>query len=129
PVFIAVFLSSRRRHTRFSRDWSSDVCSSDLYNTQGQVVAYGDRNHNTVWLARDEGGRLLGVVDPWTRPIPIPIKAPKVKWLTKRKRQCSNPCECPMGGGANSFPADTLVHALDEQGQPALKPIASLKLG
>src|SRR6266508_1828069 len=26
----AVFFSSRRRHTIFSRDWSSDVCSSDL---------------------------------------------------------------------------------------------------
>src|SRR5690606_11163890 len=26
------FFSSRRRHTRFSRDWSSDVCSSDLPN-------------------------------------------------------------------------------------------------
>src|SRR5690606_41191299 len=25
----AFFFSSRRRHTRFSRDWSSDVCSSD----------------------------------------------------------------------------------------------------
>src|SRR5690606_39759001 len=25
-----LFFSSRRRHTRFSRDWSSDVCSSDL---------------------------------------------------------------------------------------------------
>src|SRR5699024_11802657 len=25
-----VFLSSRRRHTRSKRDWSSDVCSSDL---------------------------------------------------------------------------------------------------
>src|SRR6266700_7822563 len=24
------FFLSRRRHTRFSRDWSSDVCSSDL---------------------------------------------------------------------------------------------------
>src|SRR5690606_41164435 len=24
------FFTSRRRHTRFSRDWSSDVCSSDL---------------------------------------------------------------------------------------------------
>src|SRR5690606_40507948 len=24
------FFSSRRRHTRFSRDWNSDVCSSDL---------------------------------------------------------------------------------------------------
>src|SRR5690606_41050665 len=26
----AFFFSSGRRHTRFSRDWSSDVCSSDL---------------------------------------------------------------------------------------------------
>src|SRR2546422_4068767 len=26
----AFFFSSRRRHTRCSRDWSSDVCSSDL---------------------------------------------------------------------------------------------------
>src|SRR5690606_40935479 len=26
------FFSSRRRHTRFSRDWSSDVCSSDLWS-------------------------------------------------------------------------------------------------
>src|SRR5690606_39677506 len=25
------YFSSRRRHTRFSRDWSSDVCSSDLF--------------------------------------------------------------------------------------------------
>src|SRR3712207_8762036 len=25
-----VFFSSRRRHTRYWRDWSSDVCSSDL---------------------------------------------------------------------------------------------------
>src|SRR5690606_40881024 len=25
------FFSSRRRHTSFSRDWSSDVCSSDLH--------------------------------------------------------------------------------------------------
>src|SRR5690606_40800669 len=33
------FFSSRRRHTRFSRDWSSDVCSSDL--DEGA----GDRQH------------------------------------------------------------------------------------
>src|SRR5699024_11897560 len=26
-----VFFSSRRRHTRSKRDWSSDVCSSDLF--------------------------------------------------------------------------------------------------
>src|SRR5690606_40903232 len=29
-VIFGFFFSSRRRHTRFSRDWSSDVCSSDL---------------------------------------------------------------------------------------------------
>ena len=28
--FVFFFFSSRRRHTRCSRDWSSDVCSSDL---------------------------------------------------------------------------------------------------
>src|SRR5256884_9745717 len=27
---LSFFFSSRRRHTRCSRDWSSDVCSSDL---------------------------------------------------------------------------------------------------
>src|SRR5690625_7956925 len=27
---IIFFFSSRRRHTRWPRDWSSDVCSSDL---------------------------------------------------------------------------------------------------
>src|SRR2546422_11364989 len=29
-ILIFFFFSSRRRHTRCSRDWSSDVCSSDL---------------------------------------------------------------------------------------------------
>src|SRR5690606_39521237 len=33
------FFSSRRRHTRFSRDWSSDVCSSDLTWQDASEVA------------------------------------------------------------------------------------------
>src|SRR5690606_18604299 len=42
--------SSRRRHTRFSRDWSSDVCSSDLENPS-ELIVYGGsgkaaRNHD-----------------------------------------------------------------------------------
>src|SRR5690606_8761597 len=35
------FFSSRRRHTRFSRDWSSDVCSSDLDQTVLQIAPSG----------------------------------------------------------------------------------------
>src|SRR2546429_4038278 len=34
------FFSSRRRHTRCSRDWSSDVCSSDL-TTRFRAAAAG----------------------------------------------------------------------------------------
>src|SRR2546422_7744376 len=35
------FFSSRRRHTRCSRDWSSDVCSSDLRPFARQQKAAG----------------------------------------------------------------------------------------
>src|SRR6266542_6363291 len=32
------FCSSRRRHTRCYRDWSSDVCSSDLLRLEQQLI-------------------------------------------------------------------------------------------
>src|SRR5688572_32060642 len=34
------FFSSRRRHTRFDCDWSSDVCSSDLKHQPGPPPAF-----------------------------------------------------------------------------------------
>src|SRR2546430_1726238 len=47
-----VFFSSRRRHTRFDCDWSSDVCSSDLNGAfrvfrllLGDAVGEGRRRH------------------------------------------------------------------------------------
>src|SRR2546429_5504493 len=50
-LYIFFFFSSRRRHTRCSRDWSSDVCSSDL-------EPVGCRGHGAVeWLARIGTGR------------------------------------------------------------------------
>src|SRR5690606_40015148 len=33
------FFTSRRRHTRFSRDWSSDVCSSDLRSSTKSSIS------------------------------------------------------------------------------------------
>src|SRR5690606_17751985 len=39
--------SSRRRHTRFSRDWSSDVCSSDLCSYSLFVFAVGSTSPST----------------------------------------------------------------------------------
>src|SRR5205085_8908339 len=38
-IYFIFFFSSRRRHTRFDCDWSSDVCSSDLKRKQRGVRA------------------------------------------------------------------------------------------
>src|SRR5690606_40012170 len=55
------FFSSRRRHTRFSRDWSSDVCSSDLAAAApGRDAAARIRRASLVLLAGPEpAGRAL----------------------------------------------------------------------
>src|SRR5256884_4232168 len=42
------FFSSRRRHTRCSRDWSSDVCSSDLID-----LLFIDGDHEYEAVRRD----------------------------------------------------------------------------
>src|SRR3712207_8226296 len=52
------FFSSRRRHTRYWRDWSSDVCSSDL--------ARGLIGFRTEFLTETRGtGVLHHVFDRW----------------------------------------------------------------
>src|SRR5690606_31095119 len=54
------FFSSRRRHTSFSRDWSSDVCSSDLdrFSALDGVarvrVGGGQRYAMRIWLDRNQ---------------------------------------------------------------------------
>src|SRR2546422_4287261 len=50
--FFCFFFSSRRRHTRCSRDWSSDVCSSDL---RSAVV----RAAKQACLPRSSAGHVL----------------------------------------------------------------------
>src|SRR5947209_11435809 len=47
------FFSRRRRHTRYWRDWSSDVCSSDLALV-GHIVG--------VEPARDSAGQPIAVL-------------------------------------------------------------------
>src|SRR3954470_1231649 len=42
-LFCLVFFSSRRRHTRSLRDWSSDVCSSDLGLVAGVIGVLAPR--------------------------------------------------------------------------------------
>src|SRR5205809_77908 len=51
-MVFAVFFSRRRRHTRCSRDWSSDVCSSDLeaVRKSRHAAARAARTHRRVYV-------------------------------------------------------------------------------
>src|SRR2546422_2618000 len=83
-VFLSVigvffFFSSRRRHTRCSRDWSSDVCSSDLsrfrefQNLRGSLAGhytirdaeldalYGERRGQQVSVVGNQGEQFAGL--------------------------------------------------------------------
>src|SRR3989337_1230867 len=53
--FCCFFFSSRRRHTRCYRDWSSDVCSSDLNNESIADVIVGYDFVKTLQLKLKEG--------------------------------------------------------------------------
>src|SRR5215203_2846247 len=44
--FFFFFFSSRRRHTRYWRDWSSDVCSSDLTKDESELTMCTDVDRN-----------------------------------------------------------------------------------
>src|SRR5437870_9016986 len=51
------FFSSRRRHTRWPRDWSSDVCSSDLMHLNQPVVGIAATpTGRGYWLVAADGG-------------------------------------------------------------------------
>src|SRR5438105_12913230 len=54
------FFSSRRRHTRSTRDWSSDVCSSDLISPdEGLEQGGAIRNAEVFQLQLDQAAHLL----------------------------------------------------------------------
>src|SRR5256885_11825691 len=51
----AFFFSSRRRHTRLQGDWSSDVCSSDLYfGTSLHKWLYAPKGTGMLYVKRDK---------------------------------------------------------------------------
>src|SRR5256884_3073929 len=52
------FFSSRRRHTRCSRDWSSDVCSSDLFLLRTATPPLGGATGKKVLRLRRVGKRI-----------------------------------------------------------------------
>src|SRR5207302_4858617 len=83
--------SSRRRHTRFSRDWSSDVCSSDL-----KARSVAARERGAPVLAADTTvvlrGRLFG------KPADSAEAAEMLRRLQGRKHQVMTAVAVAMDG-------------------------------
>src|SRR5690606_37642860 len=97
PVWM--FFSSRRRHTRFSRDWSSDVCSCDLIEHSWDIFS-----KNGEAIIRDFE---MLTKDRESQPIPEGIwtKNPENIFIEEGAKLefCTlNPCEGPIYIGKNA---------------------------
>src|SRR5690606_28721892 len=84
------FFSSRRRHTRFSRDWSSDVCSSDLNDLAATDVTFGFQT--AVEVATDAIGRLHSTAEAHQRAMVVEVMGRHTGWIA---------LESGMAGGAD----------------------------
>src|SRR2546430_11984883 len=103
------FFSSRRRHTRFDCDWSSDVCSSDLVQIGRFCYWYDDDaepqrppplESEAITLARD---RLLATLD--TAALALPgdewLAGQRVRYLLQSGRSAdallaARACRAPI---------------------------------
>src|SRR5699024_11753304 len=72
------FFSSRRRHTRSKRDWSSDVCSSDL--------EHPEHKENTGRTGRRQILRVLGELRLISNDVIIPERSGSPVYTPLRDR-------------------------------------------
>src|SRR5260370_9985274 len=67
------FFSSRRRHTRFKCDWSSDVCSSDLYPGR-----YRGHRLESMLEMRENMDQLVTFLQRFDKPTIAAVNGPAV---------------------------------------------------
>src|SRR5207245_6395336 len=85
------FFSSRRRHTRCYRDWSSDVCSSDLSQLEGgrggYMPRYGLMHCLACFTLFDRDPQLVNtILEGFLEVTPAQVQAAAQKYLVRRNR-------------------------------------------
>src|SRR5690606_39970440 len=88
------FFSSRRRHTRFSRDWSSDVCSSDLALRRGRFavnILSEEQESLSQYFAGDKDPSVEVRLDKRARAH-SPIIEGALAWLRSEERRVGKEC-------------------------------------
>src|SRR2546430_11089182 len=111
------FFSSRRRHTRFDCDWSSDVCSSDLPLPAGFFLPAADSDGAA--LLRLHGIQVQRLAREWTDTVEV-LTGTELNWATREVH--GHPLVEGTGGGARSprsiAAAGTLVCPRQAPGRP-----------
>src|SRR5699024_12009782 len=87
------FFSSRRRHTRSKRDWSSDVCSSDLIEHYAKFFTEEGRSAVIACTASNVEARdavesllvALATADKENNDLLVPMNAPYIPGPRDRK--------------------------------------------
>src|SRR6266487_7072673 len=102
-LFCFFFFSSRRRHTRWTGDWSSDVCSSDL--SIWPSMANWTLTNSAIRRALD---RFVGI--DARRKLPLFAAETFESWFAKRnKSEFGNPTSQSSNGKVVFF-HDTFVN-------------------
>src|SRR3712207_4028680 len=131
-MLLFFFFSSRRRHTRYWRDWSSDVCSSDLYAAVSNGPIYGIQFHPEV--AHTPLGsrvienflvRICGCEKSWTPASFIETAVAEIQRQVGDGRVLLG-----LSGGVDSSVAAALIHrAIGDQLTPVFVNNGLLRLG
>src|SRR5690348_13135737 len=100
--FFIFFFSSRRRHTRWTGDWSSDVCSSDLGVDEQSPPQFEDAItlDDPAALARIDTSDMLGRVRELPRQLALARRIAAATLLEPRYRDVDRVLLLAMGGSA-----------------------------
>src|SRR5947209_19927139 len=89
------FFSSRRRHTRYWRDWSSDVCSSDLETRECPCQPLRQRHAARANADEHDAVELWVVLDDLVRqPQCEALELHGVEQLRSEERRVGKECRC-----------------------------------
>src|SRR5690348_18030518 len=84
------FFSSRRRHTRWTDDWSSDVCSSDLAHARRVVKEQSGVKFRDRVISRPTVVGRLGRSEEHTSELQSPVHLVCRLLLEKKKKKKTN---------------------------------------
>lgn len=94
--------------------WADRAGDWAEYDEQGRISRYGDKNNNTVWLQRDNDGRIVRIIDGGTAALSgnviITLHYDAKGFLVQAK-------DWPQAGNSLDLPQRTVTYVYDAQGR------------